>query len=163
MIRKMFTIIDFLTCMDCEVKIEMIRIEGGRCTGKTTKLIELALENNFATIVVPTYPCVGYVNAMIRDMGYEGFSAITFDQFIKDRSWNYSRKYVIDELDACLKNCGVIGYTNFVEEKQMDMNFEVKHVGTHYELYVNGNFNGSYDNVREAAEEIERINSGEAE
>lgn len=141
----------------------MIRIEGGRCTGKTTKLIELALENNFATIVVPTYRHAWYVNAMISDMGYEGLSVIPFHQFIKDALWNHGGKYVIDELDACLENCGVIGYTNFVEEKQMDMNFEVKHVGTHYELYVNGTFNGSYDNVREAAEEIERINSGEAE
>ena len=141
----------------------MIRIEGGRYTGKTTKLIELAIENNFATIVVPTYRHAWHVNEMISGMGYKGLSVIPFNRFIVNASWAHNGKYVIDELDACLENCGVIGYTNRTEERNMDMKYEIKHIGTHYELYVNGTFNGSYDNIREAAEEIERINSGEAE
>lgn len=40
------------------------------------------------------------------------------------------------------------------------MRFDVKQRNGHYELYVNGKFYGSYDTMKEAADDIEKINQG---
>ena len=37
------------------------------------------------------------------------------------------------------------------------MNWEVKHVHEHYEIYVNGNFYCSADNMTEVSEIIEKL------
>jgi hypothetical protein len=42
------------------------------------------------------------------------------------------------------------------------MNFEIKHVHDHYELFVDGRFYGSYDTVSEAVKEIDAIREGES-
>lgn len=39
----------------------------------------------------------------------------------------------------------------------MPMQFEIKHVQGHYELFVDGQFYGSYDTVAEAAKDIDLI------
>lgn len=37
------------------------------------------------------------------------------------------------------------------------MNFEIRQNFGHYELFVNGQFHGSFDTMKEAADEIEAI------
>lgn len=41
------------------------------------------------------------------------------------------------------------------------MSFEIKHKGGHYELYVNGRFNSSYDSFTEATDAIEEMREEE--
>ena len=94
----------------------MERIIGPRASGKTTKLIELALNNNFASIVVPNHRVAEYVWHMAAEKGYPGLDILTFNQFMSRCDNNRFGRYVIDELDWCLAENGVIGYTNSEED-----------------------------------------------
>lgn len=94
----------------------MERIIGPRASGKTTKLIELALNNNFASIVVPNHRMAEYVSHMAAEKGYPGLDILTFNQFMRRYYDGRPGRYVIDELDLCLAANGVLGYTNSEED-----------------------------------------------
>lgn len=104
----------------------MVRIIDERGSDKTTKLIELALKDN-AILVVPTYRHMSNVKTLIKQMypnskERPNVGIITFHDFL---IYKDTEKYYIDELDACLRSVGVLGYSNSIEEENQNGSKEV--------------------------------------
>ena len=93
----------------------MIRVIGERGSGKSTKLIMLAIKDD-ATIIVPTFRHMAAIEDLAKKLGYlDKLKCITFAQY-KSSYGIYRGKYYIDELDACLSSVGTLGYSNAEEE-----------------------------------------------
>lgn len=93
------------------VKIE--RITGHRGSGKTTKLLEFA-DKNGCIVVEPTYRHAMNASQMAFINGLK-CDVIPIDEFFKNlwhQSMSLGTKFVFDELDECLLQMGVIGYSN---------------------------------------------------
>jgi len=88
----------------------MIRIIKPRGAGKTTSLLKLAKEYGY-TLVEPTQKHAECIRKIAEDRGFQGVPVISFHQFLSDSQWS-NAKYLIDELDYCLKFMGVRGYSN---------------------------------------------------
>ena len=88
----------------------MIKIVGGRGSGKTTKLIEYASKND-CVIVEPTFEMARHVLMMARNKGYN-IKVISSYDFIFCKPNDGGTKYLIDEIDMFLKSLGVIGYSD---------------------------------------------------
>ena len=102
----------------------MIRIIAPRRFGKTTKIIQKAIETD-SVIVVPTYHYIAPVRDMVKDMYPEkedlsDIKIIPFHDFMVRYTQHDNTKYYIDELDACLKTVGVLGYSNTIEEENQN-------------------------------------------
>ena len=98
----------------------MIRIVDRRGSGKTTKLIELAVKDN-AVIVVPALRCIENIRYLAEKLGYKDkVKCITFLQFMQNQTARIipPEKYYIDELDWCLSILGVDGYSNSIGEEE---------------------------------------------
>ena len=88
----------------------IIRIIKPRGAGKTTSLLELAKEHGYI-LVESTQKHADYIRKMAESKGFQGIPIISFNQFLSDSQWSRA-KYLIDELDCCLKFMGVCGYSN---------------------------------------------------
>ena len=89
----------------------MIHIFGKRGSGKSTKLIRMAIKDD-ATIVVPTIRHVAFMEDLAKKLGcFDKLKCITLAQY-KASYGIYQGKYYIDELDACLSSVGIAGYSN---------------------------------------------------
>ena len=88
----------------------MIRIIKPRCAGKTTSLLKLAKEHG-CILVEPTEKHAYCIRKTAESRGFQGISVISFNRFLSDSRWSRA-KYLIDELDCCLKSMGVCGYSN---------------------------------------------------
>ena len=92
----------------------MNKIIGGRCEGKTTRLLKIA-EKTGATVVGIRKD---YVKDLAKKHNIQGVNIIDYGEFmsgtyIKCRTANY----LIDEIDAFLSYIGVNGYTLSKKEK----------------------------------------------
>lgn len=89
----------------------MYRIIDGRGTGKTSRLMLLAKENN--AVVVCKHPQAMEVKA--HAYGIVGLKFLSYDAFIQNKCGVGSNKiYLIDELDEFLKTITfdrIIGYS----------------------------------------------------
>ena len=88
----------------------MIKIIRPRCGGKTTSLVKLAKEHGYI-LVEPTKECAVAVQKTAEMTGYHGVRVISAHEFLIEKQW-IRDKYLIDELDCCLKFMGVCGYSN---------------------------------------------------
>ena len=88
----------------------MIRIIKPRGAGKTTSLLKLAKEHGYI-VVEPTKQCADAVQKLAEIRGYQGICIVSLYDFLRDCQWSQS-KYLLDELDWCLKYMGVCGYSN---------------------------------------------------
>ena len=88
----------------------MIRIIKLRGAGKTTSLLKLAKEHGYI-LVEPTQKHADSIRKTAEIKGFQGVPVISFHQFLSDSQWSRA-KYLIDELDYCLKFMGVCGYSN---------------------------------------------------
>lgn len=88
----------------------MIKIIRPRGSGKTTSLLKLAQEHNYI-LVEPTQKHADCIRKIAGIKGFQGIPIISFHQFLSDSQWSRA-KYLIDELDCCLKFMGVCGYSN---------------------------------------------------
>lgn len=91
----------------------MIRIEDGRGTGKTSRLLLIAKENG-QTIVVPTFRHKQFVEDLAtRYFGKDhGIKIITAYRFF-DPKYIQGKKerFLIDDLDYILMNYKIVGYS----------------------------------------------------
>jgi hypothetical protein len=90
-----------------ENMIKVIKPRGG---GKTTSLLKLAEEHGYI-LVEPTQKSADCIRKIAETRGFQGIPIISFHQFLSDSQWSRA-KYLIDELDDCLKFMGVCGYSN---------------------------------------------------
>ena len=91
----------------------MIRIEGGRCVGKTTKLLYLAKEQGH-TIVAPNIRFAKNVEEMaIKYFGKEhGVKIVTTYEFFSPYFQpEKDVKFLIDDLEYVLADRHVVGYS----------------------------------------------------
>ena len=84
-------------------------ITGARGSGKTTKLILYARDNG-CVLVVPTYRMMKYAYQQALHLHCDDVPIITIDEMLQSSSGEH--KFVIDELDICLKKLNVVAYTN---------------------------------------------------
>ena len=90
----------------------MIRIIGEKASGKTTMLIEKARINpNNYCIVAPTKERADYIRKMAKGMDCD-VDVISAFIFFFYRQGRRDKKYLVDELDTCLAQFGIVGYTN---------------------------------------------------
>ena len=89
---------------------DMIRIIKPRGAGKTTSLLKLAKDHGYI-LVEPTQKYADCIRKIAEIRGFQGIPIISFQQFLSDSQWSRA-KYLIDELDSCLKSAGVCGYSN---------------------------------------------------
>ena len=89
---------------------DMIRIIKPRGAGKTTSLLKLAKEHGYI-LVEPTQKHADCIRKIAESKGFQGIPIVSFHQFLSDSQWSRA-KYLIDELDYCLKFMGVCGYSN---------------------------------------------------
>lgn len=89
---------------------DMVRIIKPRGGGKTTSLLKLAEEHGYI-LVEPTQKHADCIRKIAEIRGFQGIPIISFQQFLSDSQWSRA-KYMIDELDCCLKFMGVCGYSN---------------------------------------------------
>ena len=87
----------------------MIKVFGERGSGKTTKLIELAHENGYI-LVVPNFRMSKYAAELAAHLGYRDVQIIDFTHFLA-RFPKCKEKFLIDELDMCLADLYVAGYS----------------------------------------------------
>ena len=104
--------------------IKVIKIVDKRGSGKTTKLIELAVKNH-GILVVPNIRMVHAAEDLAKRMGVlDDFDCITFYAFTHyydvGKYTNSERKFYIDELYACLSTVGVLAYSNSIEEENQN-------------------------------------------
>lgn len=90
----------------------MIKILGERASGKTTKLLEKAriCPENYV-VVEPNYRMAVFTKEMAKQMKID-VEVTTFLDFLSYRYGRKDKKFLIDELDMCLEDIGVIAYTN---------------------------------------------------
>lgn len=96
----------------------MIRIEDGRRTGKTSRLLLIAKENG-QTIVVPTFRHKQFVEDLAsRYFGKDhGIKIITAYRFFDPKySQGKNERFLIDDLDCILANYRVVGYSINTED-----------------------------------------------
>ena len=94
----------------------MYRIIEGRGTGKTSRLMLLAKENN--AIFICSNP-----NAMeykAKQYGIEGINFISYGEYFNHRNEYHHEKYVVDEMEAFIQQAlfyhnDLIGYTLSLE------------------------------------------------
>ena len=89
---------------------DMIRIIKPRGAGKTTALLKLAKEHGYI-LVEPTKKHADCIRKIAESRGLREVPIVSFQQFLSDSQWSRA-KYLIDELDCCLKFMGVCGYSN---------------------------------------------------
>lgn len=79
-------------------------ISGDRCTGKTSRLIEIQLKD-LTNAMVPPVLIVVHNEALAARRRDEGVPSISFNQFLSKSDLDGdTTDYVIDDLDLCLKN-----------------------------------------------------------
>lgn len=96
----------------------MIKIIRPRGDGKTTSLLKLAKEHGYI-LVEPTQKNADCIRKIAEIRGFQGIPIISFHQFLSDSQWSRA-KYLIDELDYCLKFMGVCGYSNTELDNEND-------------------------------------------
>lgn len=93
----------------------MIKILGERCSGKTTKLLNLAHENGYI-LVEPTFQMAEFAKRLAKELGYDDVEIVCALQFNMRNPGLFMRdcnnRYLMDELDMCLKTMNVVGYSN---------------------------------------------------
>ena len=92
----------------------MNKITGPRGSGKTTKLLELAAENDGIVVSFNTQ----YMRRMVQLCDLKKVRVVSYDMFLSEvyQGYNRGRKYYIDELECFLHYLGVEGYTAREEE-----------------------------------------------
>jgi hypothetical protein len=99
---------------------EMKKILGERGTGKTTELLKYAAEHKLV-VIEPTYRMAFYASHMAAEKGIKA-TVVSIDTFLRMmflyeqdfKSLCDCKGYVFDELDACLQQMGVFGYSNTI-------------------------------------------------
>lgn len=93
----------------------MKRIIGTRGSGKTTKVIEYAHENN-CVMVVPNYRFKRNSIEQAKAMKCEDVTIIDVYEYIQLLSLGQRFKYIFDELEYCLSAMNVVGYSVNVDD-----------------------------------------------
>ena len=88
----------------------MIRIIGGRGSGKTTKLLKIAERDGFV-IVEPNARMTDYVRHMAIENGYN-VNVISAHELLYRQHRVIGEKYLVDELESFLISLGVVGYSD---------------------------------------------------
>ena len=88
----------------------MIRILGGRCSGKTTKLLKLAEEEGYI-LVEPNARMADCVRHMATEKGYYKANVISAHELLSRQHGVIKEKYLVDELESFLITLGVEGYS----------------------------------------------------
>ena len=91
----------------------MIKIIDTRGSGKTTKLLKLAYDEELV-VVEPTKHAADYVKKMAKDLGYDGVNIISSSEFMSGACMKYHKHFLIDELEWFLESIGVYGYSQSV-------------------------------------------------
>lgn len=91
----------------------MYRIIEGRGTGKTSRLMLLAKEND--GIIVCSNPYA--MQSKANDYGLTGFDIISYEDYFQ-HNYDYAKKCFIDELEGYVKFLGnnLSGYTLSTED-----------------------------------------------
>ena len=92
----------------------LLKYDMPRGTGKTASLIHLCVKIG-ARLVVHTHQCVGTAKQMAHQLGYKNFKEpITFQELMNSRKHGlrHDEKFIVDELDICLAQHGIVGYSN---------------------------------------------------
>ena len=88
----------------------MIRIIGGRGSGKTTKLLKIAEKDGFV-IVEPNAKMADYVRHMATEKGYCKANVISAHELLYHNHGTMHEKYLVDELERFLMALGIEGYS----------------------------------------------------
>lgn len=91
----------------------MIKIIDTRGSGKTTKLLKLAYDEELV-IVEPTKHAADYVKKMAKDLGYDGVNIISSSEFMSSACMKYHKHFLIDELEWFLESIGVYGFSQSI-------------------------------------------------
>jgi hypothetical protein len=98
----------------------MIKVFGERGSGKTTKLLQIAAQNN-GIVVVPTFRHVACTMELAKKLDLDNVQIIAAREFIQylwcPKSINKSKKFYIDELDDALLILGIEGYSSTIREE----------------------------------------------
>ena len=77
-----------------------------RQTGKTTMLVKMSAETG-ATIVVPTYHMIKYIEDIAKDLGLEIPKPIDCFRFMRELHSFARKRYLVDELQMVLDLMGI--------------------------------------------------------
>ena len=96
----------------------MIKIEGARGSGKTTKLIEIA-EKDHLIIVEPTTQERDRVKHIVDESGKD-VKVISMKEFMNFQNGRTHLQFLVDELDFFLAILGVVGYSQNITVPELD-------------------------------------------
>ena len=88
----------------------MIRIIGGRGSGKTTKLLNLAAENGYV-IVAPNVRMAEFVRRMAAEKGLN-VTVISAHELPYRMKGTVRPKFLVDNLEMFLMSLGIEGYSD---------------------------------------------------
>ncbi len=88
----------------------MIRIIGTRGSGKTTKLLNLAVENGYV-IVEPNARMAEYVRQVAIEKGLN-VDVIDAHELLYRQRGIKREKYLVDELEMFMASLGIVGYSD---------------------------------------------------
>ena len=96
----------------------MIKIEGARGSGKTTKLLHIAKEHEY-TIIVPNIRYREFTRDLAREhFGKDhGIKIMTMHEFHNRLEGNRNEQLLIDNLDYILQDHHIVGYTMNKEDE----------------------------------------------
>lgn len=101
----------------------MIKIVGERGSGKTTNLLKLAQEKGY-TVVEPTSRHVDFTRKLAIDLGFEHVPIISVYDWLHYHYYGNRHAILFDELEDCLMQLGVVGYSDTIRTGNMTPNGE---------------------------------------
>lgn len=82
----------------------MRMIIGPRCSGKTTSLIQVSADTG-VPIIAPTMMMAGYIKQKAKEYGLDIPEPTSINKIVNQGG--KSGKYLIDELEMCLRQLGI--------------------------------------------------------
>lgn len=80
-------------------------ISGPRCSGKTTSLIKISA-NTGIPIIAPTMLMANYIKTIAKEQGMDIPEPTSINKLV-DQDGRKPGKYLIDELEMCLRQLGI--------------------------------------------------------
>lgn len=92
---------------------------GERGSGKTTKLLTLAKEKGYV-VIEPNYRMKVYAQELAKKIGCEEVVIIAAHEYLRQQIQGRQYRYLLDELDACLPEFGILGYSASPNEQKSE-------------------------------------------